>query len=157
MRHRPRVLVLAAALALAALPALASDEAPAPTKHGAPLTGATRVAIADLQKTPDAYSGKTIQTEAPVSAVCAKKGCWMTLGEGSRPVRVTLKDYGFFVPKDIAGATAVVEGVFTVKTIPEATAKHYAGETKGGKPAEIKGDQKELSFEATGVEIRRGR
>lgn len=37
----------------------------------------------------------------------------------------------------------------------EATAKHYAGETPGGKPEAIKGDQKELSFEATGVELSR--
>ena len=63
------------------------------------------------------------------------------------------KDYGFFVPTDSAGETAVLEGVFSVKTIPEATAKHYAEETPGGKPDAIKGDQKELSFLASGVEL----
>ena len=46
-----------------------------------------------------------------------------------------------------------MEGVFNVKTIPEATAKHYAGETAGGQPEKIKGDQKELSLVASGVEI----
>jgi hypothetical protein len=124
---------------------------------GKPLAGAPKVSLTDLQKSPDDHAGKTIQTEGNVSAVCVQKGCWMTLGQGARPVRVTFKDYGFFVPKDIGGATAVVEGVFTVKTIPEATAKHYAEETPGGKPDEIKGDQKELAFEATGVEVRRAR
>lgn len=79
----------------------------------------------------------------------------MTLGQGTKTIRVTFKDYGFFVPKDIAGATAVVEGLFEVKTVHEATAKHYAGETPGGKPDEIKGDQEELSFVATGVELTR--
>jgi hypothetical protein len=77
----------------------------------------------------------------------------MTLKSGDRSVRVTFKDYGFFVPMDSVGATAVMEGVFSVKTIPEATAKHYAGETPGGKPGEINGDQRELTFIASGVEL----
>jgi len=143
---------LLATLALASFPLLADR---APEKAGAALGDAPKVALAELQKNPDAYAGKTIQTEGKVSAVCAQKGCWMTLGDGQRPVRVTFKDYAFFVPKDIAGAAVVAEGVFSVKTIPEATAKHYAEETPGKKARDIKGDQKELSLEASGVEIRR--
>ena len=48
-----------------------------------------------------------------------------------------------------------MEGVFNVRTIPEATAKHYAEETPSGKPDAIKGDQKELSLVASGVEMAR--
>jgi hypothetical protein len=79
----------------------------------------------------------------------------MNLKSGDQSVRVTFKDYGFFVPMDSAGATAVMEGVFSVRTIPEATAKHYASETPGGKPDPIKGDQKELNLVASGVELMR--
>ena len=93
--------------------------------------------------------------EGVVSAVCQEKGCWMVLKSGDQSVRVTFEDYGFFVPKDSAGATAVMEGVFKVKTIPEATAKHYAGETPGGKPDAIKGNQKELNLVAFRVELTR--
>jgi len=142
---------LSAALLAVALSAAA--DAPKPETFGAPLAGAPKVAVAELQKSPEAYDGKTLRTEGKVSAVCAQKGCWMTLGEGRNAVRVTFKDYGFFVPKDIAGATVVVEGVFSVKAIPEATAKHYEKETPGGKPESVKGARKELSFEATGVEL----
>ena len=124
-------------------------------KFGAPVGDAPKVALADLVKDPSAWSGKTVKTEGVVSTVCQEKGCWMTLKSGDQSVRVTFKDYGFFVPKDSAGATAVMEGVFSVKTIPEAKAKHYAGETPGGKPDAIKGDQKELSLVASGVEIAR--
>jgi Domain of unknown function (DUF4920) len=124
-------------------------------KFGAPLGDSSKVALADLVKDPAAWSGKTVKTEGTVSTVCQEKGCWMTLKSGDQSVRVTFKDYGFFVPKDSAGATAVIEGVFSVKTIPEATAKHYAGETPGGKPDAIKGDQEELSLVASGVEIAR--
>jgi len=122
-------------------------------KFGAPLGDSPKVALADLVKDAASHSGKTVRTEGVVSAVCQEKGCWMVLKSGEASVRVTFKDYGFFVPKDSAGATAVMEGVFNVKTIPEAKARHYAGETPGGKPDAIKGDQKELSLVASGVEI----
>ncbi len=122
---------------------------------GKPLKGLTKVDLAELVKSPETYRGKSVRTEGVVSAVCTQKGCWMTLGDPAKSVRVTFKDYGFFVPKDIAGARVVVEGVFNVETIPEATAKHYAGETPGGKPDAVKGEQKELSFVASGVELTR--
>ncbi|MCM3877696.1 MAG: DUF4920 domain-containing protein [Thermoanaerobaculia bacterium] len=124
-------------------------------KFGAPLGDSPKVALADLVKDPAAWSGKTVKIEGVVSAVCQGSGCWMTLKSGDQSVRVTFKNYGFFVPIDSAGATAVMEGVFNVKTISEATAKHYAEETKGGKPDAIKGDQKELSLVASGVELAR--
>jgi hypothetical protein len=124
-------------------------------KFGAPLGDSPKVALADLVKDPAAWSGKAVKTEGVVSAVCQGSGCWMTLKSGDQSVRVTFKDYSFFVPIDSAGATAVMEGIFNVKTIPEATAKHYASETPGGKPDAVKGDQKELSLVASGVELAR--
>jgi Domain of unknown function (DUF4920) len=124
-------------------------------KFGSPLGNSPKVALADLVKDPATWSGKTVKTEGVVSAVCQGSGCWMTLKSGDQSVRVTFKNYGFFVPIDSAGATAMMEGVFSVKTIPEATAKHYAGETPGGRPDANKGDQKELSLVASGVELAR--
>ena len=124
-------------------------------KYGAPLGDAPKVALADLVKDPAAWAGKTVRTEGVVSAVCQEKGCWMLLKSGEKSVRVRFKDYGFFLPKDSAGTTAVLEGVFSVKTIPEKMAKHYAEETPGGKPDAIKGDQQELFLLASGVELTR--
>lgn len=122
-------------------------------KFGAPLGDSPKVALSDLVKDPAAWSGKTVRTEGVVAAVCQGSGCWMTLKSGDASVRVTFKNYGYFVPIDSAGAAASLEGVFSVKTVPEATARHYAGETPGGKPDAIKGDQKELSLVASGVEL----
>lgn len=121
---------------------------------GKPLqAGTVSVPLAELTSHPESYSGKAVRTEGPVAAVCSQKGCWMTLGAGDRSVRVTFEGYSFFVPKNAAGSIATLEGVFKAEKIPEATAKHYAGETPGGKPDAIKGDQKELSIVATGVEL----
>ncbi len=140
---------------LAALLVLPLSLLAAAGKFGAPLGDSPKVALADLVKDPAAWSGKTVKTEGTVSSVCQEKGCWMVLKAGEQSVRVRFKDYAFFVPKDAAGAAAVMEGVFSVKTVPEATAKHYAEETSGGKADAIKGDQKELSFLASGVELSR--
>jgi len=142
---------LVAAIALAG--ALALPLAAAVEKFGAPLGKSETVSLADLVKAPESWNGRTVRTEGTVSAVCQEKGCWMTLKTGEATVRVRFKDYAFFVPKDAAGATVTLEGTFEVKTVPEKTAKHYADETPGGKAAEIKGDQKEYSFLASGVEL----
>jgi hypothetical protein len=69
-------------------------------------------------------------------------------------VRVTFKDYGFFVPVDSAGASARVEGVVQVKELSEATAKHY--ESEGAiVPRGSDGKPREVQLVATGVELRR--
>ncbi|MEO6325199.1 MAG: DUF4920 domain-containing protein [Thermoanaerobaculia bacterium] len=130
--------------------------APGVQRFGKPLTAestATAVTIAQLVAAPDTYAGKTIRTEGRVATVCTQKGCWMTLGESGKPIRVTFENYGFFVPKNSAGTMATLEGVFKVQSLPEATAKHYAGETQGGKPEAIRGAQQELSIVASGVEL----
>ena len=146
-----RALTVFAALSLAvAFPLVAAVET-----FGAPLGKAEKVTLADLVKSPDAWKGKTVRTEGTVATVCQEKGCWMMLKAGDAFVRVRFKDYGFFVPKDCAGATVALEGIFEVKTIPEKTARHYAAETPGGKPDAVKGDQKEFSFLANGVELLR--
>jgi hypothetical protein len=153
-RHSRFAFVLIGAAWLAPLHAAnPSASALAVKKVGKPLAGLPAVSVAQLVASPQTYAGKKIRTEGRIAAVCQEKGCWMTLGESARPIRVTFENYGFFVPKDSAGSTATLEGVFKVEKIPEATAKHYAGETPGGKPDGIRGDQQELTIVATGVEL----
>ena len=103
--------------------------------------------------------GDTIQVkiEGTINATCAMKGCWMTLDGEEGDVRVTFKDYGFFVPTDgQEGKTAVIEGL-AVKTVTDvATLKHYAQDA--GKSAEeiaaITEPREEIALIATGVAIR---
>ena len=48
---------------------------------------------------------------ATAKDVCKKKGCWMKVEKSDGTLmRVTFKDYGFFVPKDIAGKNVIIEG-----------------------------------------------
>lgn len=99
--------------------------------------------------------GRTIRVTGSVTEVCKVKGCWMMLRDGKSQVRVTFKDYGFFMPKNLVGRKVALEGVLTEDTLTEKDARHYA-EDAGKSPKEIAaivGDQKEYSFEATGVVV----
>lgn len=98
----------------------------------------------------------TVKGEALSS--CSQKGCWMKvkLAEGEE-MRVTFKDYGFFVPKDLTGEEVIFEGMFTQKIIDVETLQHYAQDA-GASEEEIKqitDPKKEYSFEATGVLVKR--
>lgn len=95
-----------------------------------------------------------VKVTAPVDAVCQKKGCWMELkANDGTAMRVTFKDYGFFVPKDCSGKTAIVSGVAKVEVTSIADLKEYAKDD-GQSEAEIAAitePKKELVFEANGV------
>ncbi|MEP0366294.1 MAG: DUF4920 domain-containing protein [Cyclobacteriaceae bacterium] len=69
----------------------------------------------------------SIKLMATVDQVCQSKGCWMTLkNDNGTPIRVTFKDYEFFVPKDISGSSVVVEGELFKKDLSPDMARHYA-------------------------------
>lgn len=95
-----------------------------------------------------------VKVTAPVDAVCQKKGCWMELkAADGTTMRVTFKDYGFFVPKDCSGKTATVLGMAKVEETSVADLKEYAKDD-GQSEAEIAAitePKKELVFEASGV------
>ena len=104
------------------------------------------------------WNGKTVKVSGQVGAVCQKKGCWMTLGTGEpggKSVRISFKDYGFFIPVNSQGADARVEGVLAVKTISAGDVAHL--ESEGGSfPNKLPdGTAREVRIVATGVELKK--
>jgi hypothetical protein len=103
-------------------------------------------------------SGDSINTKmiAKVKEVCQAKGCWMTLNlEDGNEVLVKFKDYGFFMPKDIAGKEVIINGKAFVEEVSVDEQKHYAedaGQTKE-EIAKITEPKRTYSFEADGVLI----
>jgi len=97
--------------------------------------------------------GKTVLVDGVVRRACSQMGCWMELApaEGGPGVRVTFKDYGFFVPTDSAGAKARVQGTIKVAELSAAQTEHLRAE--GG--SMNAGAQREVRLVATGVELRR--
>ncbi|MCE2504072.1 MAG: DUF4920 domain-containing protein [Chlorobi bacterium] len=95
----------------------------------------------------------TIKVYGTILDVCQKKGCWMVISDGQSQMRITFKDYGFFVPTDCGGKQARVQGVVSVEEIPEDLAKHYAEESESEDPDAISGPQRVATMVATGVRI----
>lgn len=117
---------------------------------------AQRVSLAQVLETPQDFTKAPIVVEGIVEASCQNKGCWMQIvPEAGKPgMRVTFKDYGFFVPKEVKGMTAQMEGTVEVKTLSKEDADHLAGE--GAKlNRDQDGTAKEISFVATGVVLRK--
>lgn len=100
---------------------------------------------------------ENIKMVAEIEQVCQMKGCWMNLKSGSaEPIRVSFKDYAFFVPKDAAGKTAVVQGKAYKEVLSVEMQKHYAEDAGKSKEeiAAITEPKTEYSFEASGVIIK---
>lgn len=112
------------------------------------------VPLVDVIKHPEKYENKKIIIEGTVNNVCQKKGCWMEVlaGKDQPGVRVTFKDYGFFVPKDASGYKVRAEGKVKITTMSKETADHYAEE--GAQLVRNEdGTAKEVGFVADGVEL----
>lgn len=109
------------------------------------------IVFASDKTTANGYTGKVKGT---VTSVCQNKGCWMKLDLGNgETMRVSFKDYGFFVPKDLEGKQVIVQGIAEVKTISIDDQRHFAEDA--GKTKEqiesITEPQEELVFIADGV------
>jgi hypothetical protein len=140
-------------LALILVPPAAAGES---GKHfGAKFTDAKLVPLADVLADVDTFSKAPIKVEGTIKDVCQQKGCWLVVTDGKRQMRVSFKDYGFFVPKDVKDRTVVLEGLVSKKTLTEGAAQHYASEsTEKVDPSTIQGPQEVIAMVATGVEIR---
>lgn len=100
--------------------------------------------------------GDSIDTKmtAKVDEVCQAKGCWMKLDlENGEQVMVKFKDYGFFMPKDIAGREVVLNGKAFVNEVPVEEQRHYAEDAgqSAEEIAKITEPKKTFSFVADGV------
>lgn len=70
-----------------------------------------------------------VKVKGTVEEVCQAKGCWMNIVDAEdtlEPMMVRFKDYGFFVPKDIAGKEVILEGVAYREKTPVDELRHYA-------------------------------
>jgi len=95
-----------------------------------------------------------IKVAAIINDCCQKKGCWMNVDlENGEEMMVRFKDYGFFVPKNAAEKTVIMEGKAYYDTLDIATLKHYAED--GGATKEelekITAPKATLAFEAVGI------
>ena len=129
--------------------------------YGAGVDGnAAPLAFGEFLAAVRARDSLTARVRGEVVEVCQNKGCWMTLqplgeGDASEQLTVRFKDYGFFMPKTLAGHEVVAEGTARRRVVPVDELRHYA-EDAGESPeaiAEITEPKEELEFVATGVRV----
>ncbi len=136
-------------------PAPAPDAETASLSHyGEPFTPADYIYVADMLPLVTEDESATMQVKGEIVEVCQSKGCWMTLATDSDiMVRVTFKDYEFFVPKDIAGREVILEGVAWIDEVSVSHQQHYAEDAGDSEEAIAAITEPEMSyyFEATGV------
>jgi hypothetical protein len=127
-------------------------------KRGAPIGKSKKVSLAKVMKDPAKYAGKSVRVEGVIVRSCKSEGCWAELAPdtNAKSVRVKMKDHSFFIPLQSAGSMARAEGVFAVKTLTKEHVDHLINDD-GAKfdNRNADGTVTELSFEASGIELKR--
>jgi hypothetical protein len=136
--------------------ATAEPSGPAPTAvlpdgarlFGTALTDRAVTPLSEISASPTTFADQVVHTTGTIERVCQAMGCWMELrAEGVEPVRVPMAGHSFFLPRDVAGRPAEIEGrVMLLALSPEARA-HLEGEGATATAGS-------LSIEATGVVVR---
>jgi len=124
--------------------------------YGKQIDHAGAITIAEMVQQMGDKEEYIAKIKGEVKSVCQKKGCWMTIAkDDNADIRVTFKDYEFFVPKDISGKTVVMKGFAYLDTVSVDMLRHFAEDE--GKPEEeildITKPEINLAFEAEGVVI----
>ena len=107
----------------------------------------------------DSVQTINVTMKGKVTNVCQKKGCWMKITDPSNvsteEMFVQFEDYGFFMPKDLAGHTVIMEGKAYTDTTSVKELKHFAEDAHKSEEeiAAITEPSVEKKFMATGVVI----
>ena len=103
----------------------------------------------------DSVQAKVMGT---INSSCKMKGCWMKMDMGDgKEMRVSFKDYGFFVPTDLNGETAIIEGFAKMDTTSVDDLRHYArdgGMSEEEANAKYTEPEVSINYVATGVIIK---
>lgn len=126
--------------------------------YGEAITTTDAVSFSEIDLTAMEEKGQLVTLEGAIEATCKVKGCWMTIDdEKGGSLRVTFKDYGFFVPKEgVEGKTAIIQGALEKKEFSVEELRHYAQDA-GKSQEEITAITEpviEYSFVADGVVIK---
>lgn len=127
---------LVAVMIIMSTPAVAGEA----RKYGAGVTLDDSYGVGELLAAPEKFVGKKVRVDGVVTAVCAKRGCWMMITDPEREqgIRIKVEDGVIVFPMEAMGRKASAEGIFeVVSPVGERHgdaehAKQPAGEHSGG-------------------------
>jgi hypothetical protein len=76
------------------------------------------------------HLAKPFQVKARIAKVCQKKGCFFIAQQEQHILRVSFRDYGFFIPTDSSGKTVTLAGELVQKDISPEQAAHFKADLK---------------------------
>jgi hypothetical protein len=124
--------------------------------YGAKITDTNPISGAKLVSLLAENDSVWVTMKSTIVSNCQASGCWMDLDLGNDvAIKVTFKDYAFFIPLDSKGKTATIEGYAKKELIPVDLLKHYAeDENKSQEEIDaITEPELTYTFEAAGVII----
>jgi len=135
-----------------------SIDKPEYTSYGEKITADGAIDMTTLLKKLGKKESLECKVIGEITGTCVKKGCWMTVvNPDGEDMRVTFKDYGFFVPvSDQEGKTVIMNGVASIETTTVDMLRHYA-EDAGKSEKEIMAitePETNFAFVANGVLIK---
>jgi hypothetical protein len=100
-------------------------------------TEGMELAADELVAAMEGIDSMEVRIRGNVLEVCQTKGCWMDLDIGGGEfMTVRFKDYGFFMPKDIAGREVTLEG-YVLRTVEEVDWLRHKAQDAGKSEEEI--------------------
>lgn len=126
--------------------------------YGAAFAEENVISTTQLQQALSDQDSLQATVTAEIVESCQSKGCWMDvkLADGST-MKVTFRDYGFFMPvEDMTGKTVVFTGTAKHEEVSVDDQRHFAedaGKTQDEIQA-ITAPRKELRFVADGVVLK---
>ncbi len=123
------------------------------TVYGKGVTLDQPVAISDLLEQPAPWIGKPVRVDGVVTAVCAKRGCWIqvTDPDSGQGVRIKVEDGVIVFPPESVGHRVSAEGIFEAIPVPPAPAQAAAHDQAGpgAEPCEREGGDAKAMAGAT--------
>lgn len=89
-----------------------------------------KLSMASLVTDPSSHLTKPFQVEARIAKVCQKKGCFFIAQQDQHILRVSFRDYGFFIPTNSSGKTVTLAGKLVQKFISPKQAAHFKTDLK---------------------------
>jgi hypothetical protein len=92
--------------------------------------GLPKITMASLVTDSASHLAKPFQVEARIAKVCQKKGCFFIAQQEQHILRVSFRDYGFFIPTDSSGKSVILAGELVQKEISPEQAAHFKADLK---------------------------
>jgi hypothetical protein len=88
------------------------------------------LSMQDLVTDSPSHLAKPFQVEARIAKVCQKKGCFFIAQQDQHILRVSFRDYGFFIPTDSNGKTVTLAGELVQKRLSSEQVAHFKADLK---------------------------